>query len=400
MASAAERFESKVDRSGEHHLWTGSATSRGVGQIRVQGKLRTASQVAWELAHGEIPDGAVVQSCPDAPLCVHPDHLTLKSDQAPTSKRSSPGGGTIRELGNDKWKLTVSVGRDENDKHRRVSRTVRGTRAEASRALAAFSVEVQTGQKRPAPPGAPLTLNELVEWYLVFATEERGLEHSTIVGYGEVYDMWLRDQIGHTRAERLSPADLDRAFGRMRRKGLSRMINARAAIAGAYKWGRRHGKVSNNPTVGFELPTSMHIAKKTATPELDELLAILADANENDHELAPVLTLAATTGMRRGELSGLRRSRLNLDRAELVVDQAVNDAGGTVVVKPTKTRQTRTVGLDAATVSFLREHIETMDKRAAELRLQPRARLREADAPGVHDPPHARPAQTHGPRSR
>ena len=49
--------------------------------------------------------------------------------------------------------------------------------------------------------------------------------------------MWLRDQIGHTRAERLSPADLDRAFGRMRRKGLSRsrMINARAAVAGAYK---------------------------------------------------------------------------------------------------------------------------------------------------------------------
>ena len=97
--------------------------------------------------------------------------------------------------------------------------------------------------------------------------------------------------------------------------------------------GRRHGKVSNNPTVGFELPRSMHIAKKTSTPELDELLTILADANENDLDLAPVLTLAATTGMRRGELSGLRRDRLHLDRAELTVDHAVNDASGTVVFK-------------------------------------------------------------------
>lgn len=63
---------------------------------------------------------------------------------------------------------------------------MRGTKADAARALAAFSVEVQTGQKRPASPGVALTVNELVVWYLGFAGEERGLEHSTLVGYVEV----------------------------------------------------------------------------------------------------------------------------------------------------------------------------------------------------------------------
>ena len=64
--------------------------------------------------------------------------------------------------------------------------------------------------------------------------------------------------------------------------------------------------------------------------------------------------------MRRGELSGLRRDRLRLDRNELVVD----DAGGTVVEKQTKTRSRRVVSLDEATAELLRQHIAEMDARA------------------------------------
>ncbi|MGF1598310.1 MAG: tyrosine-type recombinase/integrase [Acidimicrobiales bacterium] len=152
----------------------------------------------------------------------------------------------------------------------------------------------------------------------------------------------------------------------MRRAGLSksRMVNARAVISGAYTWGRRHRKVSINPVLGFELPTSTHIPKETVPPELDELLSILATANERDHDLAPVLTLAATIGMRRGELAGLRHDRLRLDKAELLVERAVNDADGKVVFKPTKTHQARLVSLDPATVAFLRQHLAAMATRA------------------------------------
>ncbi len=109
----------------------------------------------------------------------------------------------------------------------------------------------------------------------------------------------------------------------MRRAGLShsRMNNARAALSGAYKWGHRHGKVNANPTRGFELPKSMKVPKRTTAPEIDELLTLLAEASRTDPEFSPVLTLAATTGMRRGELSGLRRNRLKLDRNELRVER-------------------------------------------------------------------------------
>ena len=166
-----------------------------------------------------------------------------------------------------------------------------------------------------------MSVDELVQWYLVFARDDRGLEHSTLTGYTDVYDHWLRSNLEHLPARSLKFADLDRAFGRMRRDGMShsRMNNRRALLSGAFKWGKRHGKVSANPVDGFELPRSTHRSTPTNTPELEDLLKLLDGADEHDQNIAPVLKLGATTGKRRGELSGLRRDRLRLERYELVV---------------------------------------------------------------------------------
>ena len=186
--------------------------------------------------------------------------------------------------------------------------------------------------------------------------------------HSEVYRNWLKDQIGHVNAERLTPAQIDNAFGRMRQAGLShsRMNNARGALSG-YKWGRRHGKVNANPMRGSELPKSQKVPKRTTAPEIDELLTLLAAAADTDPELSPVLTLAATTGMRRGELSGLRRNRLHLDRAELRVERSISEINGEIEDKPTKTHDTRVVRLDQGTVELLREHLASMNQRAQAL---------------------------------
>ena len=64
-------------------------------------------------------------------------------------------------------------------------------------------------------------------------------------------------------------------------------------------------------------------------------------------------------------IPGLRRGRLHLDRHELIVDTAINDPGGIVVEKQTKTRSSRAVSLVDATVELLREHLAEMDARAA-----------------------------------
>ncbi|MEZ5244588.1 MAG: tyrosine-type recombinase/integrase [Acidimicrobiales bacterium] len=373
MAELRDVFEAKVDRTGEHHLWLGSRTKGGGGQIRVDGKLHTTARVAWFLEHGEPPAGSRIRSCPFDPLCVRVEHLSITASAAKTPASRAPrGSGSVTRVDRNKWKIVADAGRDTTGKRRRLTRTVLGTKSQANDALAALKVNLAEGRTRPTPAGGSLTVDDLIDWYIEFAREVRGLEHSTVFGYNDAYKKWLADEIGSHNADRLSPADLDNAFGRMRRAGLShsRMNNARAVLSGAYKWGRRHHKVATNPVAGFELPISSKAPRTTATPEVEELLRILDGADEHDPDIAPILKLAATTGMRRGELAGLRRDRLHLDRNELVVDTAVNDAGGTIVIKPTKTKQSRVVSLDVGTIAMLAAHRDQMNQRAAECGVQ------------------------------
>ena len=241
-----------------------------------------------------------------------------------------------------------------------------GSKADAVRELAALTAAFGDGEELPSRSNRGLTLDDLVSWYLAYARDERGLEHSTLVGYEEAYRTWIKPHLGTRRASSVQHGDLDRVFGRMRRAGLShsRMNNARALLSGADDWGKHDRKVSTNPVDRFELPKSVQSRKPPKTPELDDLLRLLDGADEHDPCLAPVLKLGATTGMHRGELAGLRRDRLRLDRGELEVDTAVNDAGGVVIEKRTKTQCDRVVSIDEATVAMMRAHLADMDHRA------------------------------------
>jgi integrase len=76
-----------------------------------------------------------------------------------------------------------------------------------------------------------------------------------------------------------------------------------------------------------------------------------------DHELFPLLRLAATTGMRRGEVLGLRWRDVDLQRGVLqVVQQRVRGADALTYGPPKTSRGRRRIDLDPATVSAPREH--------------------------------------------
>lgn len=78
-----------------------------------------------------------------------------------------------------------------------------------------------------------------------------------------------------------------------------------------------------------------------------------------DDRLFALWRLAATTGLRRGELLGATWFALDLDGGMLRVDQQlVPTRGGVTIGQPKSKRSRRTVALDAETVRALRDHRE------------------------------------------
>lgn len=76
MATLRDRFEAKVDRSAEHHLWTGSKKADGIRKMKVDSKAVTAQRIAWERVHGRLPPGTEVLACPEVRACVRIEHLS------------------------------------------------------------------------------------------------------------------------------------------------------------------------------------------------------------------------------------------------------------------------------------------------------------------------------------
>lgn len=80
-ALLAARFFPKTKRAATGCLiWTGAHNAKGYGKLYLgpaRDRVAYAHRVAWELAHGPIPDGMMVCHHCDVPSCVEPSHLFL-----------------------------------------------------------------------------------------------------------------------------------------------------------------------------------------------------------------------------------------------------------------------------------------------------------------------------------
>lgn len=81
------RFWAKVDKTpglgpnGTCWEWRGSRLPFGYGTFKVNGVVKKAHRVAYELENGEIPEGVIVRHDCDHPPCCRPIHLLGGSHQ-------------------------------------------------------------------------------------------------------------------------------------------------------------------------------------------------------------------------------------------------------------------------------------------------------------------------------
>jgi integrase len=177
--------------------------------------------------------------------------------------------------------------------------------------------------------------------------------------YEEVTKTYIaRREVGGVPLRGLSGGHLTTLYGELERAGLSvgtrRLVHAvlSRALSDAVRW----GKLARNPAAAADPPALPR--SKAQSWSARELRLFLAHV-EGDRLFA-LWRLAATTGMRRGEVLGLSWRALELDGARLKVErQAIPTQGGVTFGPPKSRRSERTVALDADTVAALRHHRDT-----------------------------------------
>lgn len=266
--------------------------------------------------------------------------------------------GSIRKQGRDTWQIRYYV----DGKQR--SETVRGKKADAQARLAAVLHQLQTGEY--VEP-AKLSLGEYLSRWL--ASVKPSVRPTTYDSYETMVRRHIAPALGSVPLAKVTPLHIQQLLAGVRRAdGREGPLSARTvryvftvlhmALDRAVKW----QLLARNPCDAVEPPRPERYELQLWTP--DQACAFLEHVA--DDRLYPLYLLAVTSGLRRGELLGLRWQDLDLDAGGANVRQAVVAVGGKPVVAPVKTaRGRRTVALSPTALGALRQH----RKRVAEEKL-------------------------------
>lgn len=258
--------------------------------------------------------------------------------------------GSIRKRGAG-WEITVRAGRDPvtGKPVRRYARARTQDAAEVE--LTRILRDLDTGSF--VDPGRLLLVDYLRErWLPHMATRVRT---RTLQRYTELLERHVIPRIGGIRLGKVKPLHVQAVIDAM-------VIGGRAprTIAGAYR--TLHGALGQ--AVRWQI-LSVNVAAAVRPPRAERPTSSVPDPATVGRILAAVrstrlyvpLVLAATTGMRRGEVLGLRWSSVDLDSGVARVVSSLQDVGSDVQLMPPKTdRGRRTVALPPATVAILRRH--------------------------------------------
>jgi integrase len=266
--------------------------------------------------------------------------------------------GHVCKRGNS-WAVVYDEGRDQGGK--RIQRWKSGfaTRKEAQ----AFLTKILTslGDGSYVQP-SKVTVREFLEeeWLPAIGDTVRPL---TLTQYRSIVRGRIAPRVGHLRLQALSGGHLNGLYRELaegaepKEPGLSpaSLRLTHAVLSRALRDAVRWGKLVRSPAAAADPPAAPESRAHAWTAK--EVGRFLAQVGED--RLFALWRLAATTGMRRGELLGLTWLALDLDGGTLRVEQQLVPTRGGVSFGPPKSKRSRrSIALDAETVAALRNHRE------------------------------------------
>lgn len=269
--------------------------------------------------------------------------------------------GHIRRRGERSWAIVLDLGPDpETGKRRQKWHSVKGTKKQAEARLTDLLKELKDGAY--IEPSKETVAEFFVRWKRDYATPN--LRQTTYESYESLIDKHIVPALGHIRLDRLKTTHLQQLYAAKlkdgsradgRPGGLSvttvRYMHAiiREALTHAVKW----GLVTRNVADAADPPPEIRTEAQVWSPEQTR---VFLDSVREDRLYALYL-LALTTGMRRGELLGLRWQDVDFDGAAIMVRQSlVHTREGLKIAEPKTPKSRRAVAISPLVVDALRRH--------------------------------------------
>jgi integrase len=268
--------------------------------------------------------------------------------------------GHIKKRGKTSWTLIFDLGPDPKTGRRRQRwETIPdcGKRA-AQRILNSRLANIEEGTY--TAPSDILVEEFLSRWLEAWAKQHTSPR--TFERYEEIVQKHLSPALGKVELVKLSALEIQAYYSQARQTGRRKggALSARTvlhhhrilrqALSRAVKW----DLLTRNPTDKVEPPKAPRLEMRALNEK--QSLALIALVEDNRILALPV-TLAITTGLRRGEILGLKWSDINLDTAMMSICRTLEESKARLEFKQPKTeRSRRAVALPAIAVLALRKH--------------------------------------------
>ena len=261
------------------------------------------------------------------------------------AKRRANGEGSIRKRKDGRWEGRYTAGRDPVTGKVIYKNVLGRTQAEVKAKLKA-AIEANTNLD--IVKAEQYTVGQWMDvWFENCAKiKVRPSSHQTYRGY---IDNHIKPSIGSIPLSKLSSLHLQQLYkklltgGRVERieskkqpKGLSAKTvrNINQVISSAMDFAKDQKLIAGNPTDGCALPKLEHREMKTLP--IEQLTSFLREAKETG--VFEMYYIELATGLRRGELLGLKWEDIDLEQGSLRVQRQVCRIDGEIVEAPLKTK--------------------------------------------------------------